>query len=253
MGEGWTPYCASTRAPLASLQSLMTAILRDGMSGLKYQVTTFGTGFRGRGRGQPDEAVEIAREKLLKVDPPYHFHEDPREEHPRPEILRMLEERLLEGGFGDKFVIMGSNYDEPGVAVRIIRDDREVSPLVSVAKKHLGERYVFGHIFPPDGDCSGLVVLAVQEVHGITLTHLSEAIRVDSRVRTFHDHDDTRSGDFIFYHFSDRNGVWPRADDITMVVDDDLQIGARPSRGGVAIFEREPELRWLVEYGRLQV
>ncbi len=95
------------------------------------------------------------------------------------------------------------------------------------------------------------MVRAVQEARGLTLPHLSEGIRVDGRVTTFHDHDDTQSGDFIFYHFSDRNGVGPRADDITMVVDDDRQIGARPSRGRVAIFDREPELRWLVGYGRL--
>jgi hypothetical protein len=96
-----------------------------------------------------------------------------------------------------------------------------------------------------------LVVRAVQAVHGINLPHLSEGIRVHQNVRTFRDPDATESGDFIFYHFSDRNGGWPHADDITMVVDDDMQIGARPSRGGVAIFERDPERQWLVEYGRL--
>ena len=222
------------------------------MSDRKYQVTTFGTGFRGPGHEMPDQAVDIARDKLLKIAAPYHFHGHTKDEHPRPEILNMLEKRLVDGELGDKFVIMGSNYDEPGVAVRIIRDDREESALVTAAKTHLGEKYVFGHIFPPDGDCSGLVVRAVQEVRDITLPHLSEGIRVDGRVRTFHDHDDTASGDFIFYHFSDRNGAWPHADDITMVVDDDRQIGARPSRGGVAIFERGPEHQWLVGYGRLK-
>ena len=221
------------------------------MSGKQYQVTTFGTGFHDPGQ-ELDEAIESARAKLLLIAPPYHFHGHVKEEHPRPQIMKMLEEQLVAGSFGDKLVIGGSNYDEPGVAVRIVRDDRDESPLVTAAKKHLGEKYVFGHIFPPDGDCSGLVVRAVQEVRDIALPHLSDGIRTDSRVKTFHEPDDTLSGDFIFYHFSDRNGAWPHADDITMVVDDNMQIGARPSRGGVAIFERAPELQWLVEYGRLE-
>lgn len=223
------------------------------MTDRRYQVTTFGTGFSGSGHELLDEAVEIARDKLHTIAPPYHFHGTPEEEHPRPEILDMLEGLLADGTFGDKFVIAGSNYDEPGVAVRIIRDDRDESPLVTAAKRHLGERYVFGRIFPPVGDCSGLVVRAALDALGITLPHLSDGIRIDSRVETFRDHDDTASGDFIFYHFSDRNGAWPHADDITMVVDDDLQIGARPSKGGVAIFDRAPEHEWLVGYGRLGV
>jgi cell wall-associated NlpC family hydrolase len=221
------------------------------MVDMRYQVTRFGTGFHGPGQGSAAQAISIARDKLLKIDPPYHFHGDQKHEHTRPEVLQMLEEQVEDGTIGDKFVVMGANYDQPGVAVRITRDVPEESPFVTAAKEHLGEPYVFGHTFPPDGDCSGLVVRAVQDVQGVSLPHLSEGIRTDPRVKTFRDPDATASGDFIFYHFSDRNGPWPHADDITMVVDDDLQIGARPSKGGVAIFERDPERQWLVEYGRL--
>jgi hypothetical protein len=221
------------------------------MADRRYQVTRFGSGFHGRGQTTLDEAMDIAREKLSKIDGQYHFRGDDERHLGRPEIVRRLEERVNEGDIGEKFVVMGANYDQPGVSVRIIPDAAEESPLVIEARKYLGQKYVFGHIFPPDGDCSGLVVRAVRSTHDISLPHLSEGIRVHEKVRTFRDPDDSESGDFIFYHFSDRNGGWPHADDITMVVDDDMQIGARPSRGGVAIFERDPERQWLVEYGRL--
>jgi hypothetical protein len=129
------------------------------MVSTRYQVTRFGSGFLGPGQPTVDEAMELAREKLSKIDGQYHFRGDDEHRLGRPEILRTLEERVSAGAIGEKFVVMGSNYDQPG--------------------------------------------------------------------------------------------GWPHADDITMVVDEDMPIGARPSRGGVVIFEREPERQWLVEYGRL--
>jgi len=221
----------------------------------RYQVTRFGTGFNGPGRTSIDEALDVAQDKLHHVAPPYHF-KDEADNHPRPEVVRLLRDRLVGGDVGDKFVVLGENYDEPGVAVRIIHDTVEESPLVTEARKFLGQPYEFGKIFPAGppgpGDCSGLVCRVVENVRGSTLPHLSEGIRVLDSVHRFNEHDESRSGDFIFYHFTDRNGPRPHADDITLVVDDDLQIGARPSKKSVAIFARAPELGWFVEYGRLK-
>jgi len=97
------------------------------MVSTRYQVTRFGSGFLGPGQPTVDEAMELAREKLSKIDGQYHFRGDDEHRLGRPEILRTLEERVSAGAIGEKFVVMGSNYDQPGVAVRIIRDSRRRS------------------------------------------------------------------------------------------------------------------------------
>lgn len=224
------------------------------MADKRYQVTTYGTGFHGPGQRWLGATRLRVRRKLRRFEGPYHYQGQPKRQMRRKDIIDRLMRDVRDGHIGDKWVIKGANYDQPGVAVRIIKDVPDESPRVTYGRRFIGgTRYVFGTIpslpLPTTADCSGFVLRCVKEVDHIDLPHSSDAIMNHPRVRTFSNPDDLRSGDFVFYNF----GRLPAgtADDITMVVRPGSQIGSRPSRNGVAIFDMGPERPWVLRYGRL--
>lgn len=223
------------------------------MADMLYQVTTYGVGFNGPGQKFLGAAMTKVREKLREFAGPYHY-QGSKQEHKRSEILDDLKDKASRGSVGDKWIVKGKNYDQPGIAFRIIKDEPEEHPRIRYARRFLGgTRYVFGAIpslpLPSSSDCSGLVVRCVKETGDGELPHSSDVIMNHGRVSTFQDVDNVESGDFIFYNFG--RLAAGHADDITMVVRPGLQIGARPSRNGVAVFDMAPERGWVLRYGRL--
>jgi hypothetical protein len=223
-----------------------------------YQVTRIGAGFEGKpGQDKLREGLREARQRLMDIEGPYHFRGQPHREYPRPQIMELLEDRWkVLRPVNDSIFVMGNNYDQPGIACRVIHDKSpEEHPYVVEARRFEGQPYVFGNIFPPSGDCSGLVVRVVENVKKVTLPHSSQAIMTDPRLHNV-ERSELRSGDFIFYNFG--RLPYPMADDITICADPDKnrQVGARPSvkpgyrSNGVQFFDMLSEKGAVVRYRR---
>jgi hypothetical protein len=222
---------------------------------VRYQVTRVGNGFHGPGQRWLGGAINRARLRLRRMDGPYHFRGNPERQYRRKDILKKLKAQMRNGKVGDKFVILCKNYDQPGVATRIIEDKPDEHPFVTEGRKYLGgTRYVFGAIpslpLPTTADCSGFVLRVIDKVSGFQLPHSANLQMQHDRIFTFRDADDLKSGDLVFYNF----GRLPsgQADDVTMVVQPGQQIGARPSRNGVTIFDMGPERGYVICYGRFK-
>lgn len=222
-----------------------------------YQVAQVGLGFEGKGQAWLGAAMQLLKLKLRRIDGPYTLVVDGGEpSHPRPrsDTLNRVKDLMTVGPVGIKAVIRGDSYDQPRFAIRKVKAVPDESPIITAAKKFLGgTRYVFGAIpslpLPTGGDCSGLTLRAVDMATDKTLPHSANLQMGDRRLRKFTDPQDLQSGDFIFYNFG--RLPYPQADDVTLFVENGKQIGSRPSRNGVTIFDMLPERQYVLKYGRL--
>lgn len=226
------------------------------MADVVYQVAQVGIGFEGKGQAWLGSAMQLLKLKLRKIDGPYTIVVDGDESHKRSrrDTLDRVKAIMISEPVGIKAIIKGSSYDQPRFAIRKVKAVPDESPIITAAKKFLGgTRYVFGAVpslpLPTSADCSGFTLRAVDMALNKTLIHSANQQMQDRRIRKFTDPQNLQSGDFIFYNFG--RLPYPQADDVTLFVDNGRQIGARPSRGGVTIFDMAPERPYVLKYGRL--
>lgn len=206
--------------------------------GLLYQNTIRGNGWDGPGQNFPAEAVKLGRAKAkeLKLEGPFHFMGQPHHEYNRDDAFDEAVGRLRKAKANDTpIVVMSSEYDQPAIAFRAIKDVADVAPWIEYAEKFESPcgRYSLGSVpglpCPTFSDCSGLVMKSVGETKGIWLPHSAAQMWSDPRIDRFFQVDNVQSGDLIFYSFGRLGSA---VDDVAMVYGDKrpgMQIGARPS------------------------
>lgn len=224
------------------------------MDDVLYQVTKFGEGFHGPGRGSVDEALVILRAKLDKIVGPYRFRGETRT-FSKEEILARVGKRAPKLKVREKLVVMGSDTGQPSFALRKweVEDAAAESPLVTFARAFVGKSpYLLGASGPPgDSDCSGLTMKAVQEVYGVTLVHKADSQMRDPRIWTFQDPGRLRSGDFVFLNY----GRLPpgEADHVELFVKPGQTLGSRGSTDGVGFYAfGDDDASRVLRYGRLK-
>lgn len=106
---------------------------------------------------------------------------------------------LLNRGFGSDTTLGCSAVDTRGAAgTGVVRAPVANSAVVTEAKKHIGQRYVFGAAGPTTFDCSGLVIYSYRKA-GLTTPRIAAgqfgAARLIPSSRAV-------AGDLVFYHDS---------------------------------------------------
>lgn len=198
-----------------------------------YQVTKFGEGFNGPGRGTVDEALAVLKPKLDRIMGPYQFR-GAKKPFTQQQLLERLERRAPRLKVGEKLVVMGSDTGQPSFALRKweIEEEAAESPLVTFAKRFVGNSpYRLGATGPPgDSDCSGLTLKAVKKVYDIDLPHKADFQMRDAHIWVFKDASRLRSGDFVFLNY----GRLPagEADHVEFFVKPGRTLGSRGSTGG---------------------
>jgi len=219
-----------------------------------YQVTKFGDGFHGPGRGTVDEALAVLKPKLDKIMGPYQFRGAKRT-FTKHQLLEQLERRAPRLKVGEKLVVMGSDTGQPSFALRKWEIDQEAaeSPLVTFAKKFVGKSpYRLGATGPPgDSDCSGLTLKAVKEVYDVSLPHKADFQMRDAHIWAFREASRLRSGDFVFLNY----GRLPagEADHVEFFVKPGRTLGSRGSTDGVGFYNfGDDDASRVLRYGRLR-
>lgn len=217
-----------------------------------YQVTRYGTGFRGAGRRRLRRAGHVLNRKLRGVGGPYTIDDpenpdDGATKRDRLQAVKHVKERLRAAPAGTKFVIRGANYDEPSFAIRS-QDVTPVRPMGDYGKRFLSWTYLLGAP-PPEGrmDCSGFTMRCAAGARGIELPHQALQQAEHPRMDIFFNPDDLEPDDFIFYVFGRLGGA---IDDVALYYAPGQQIGSRPSTNGVAI--KIIDWGYVKSFGRLR-
>jgi len=155
----------------------------------------------------------------------------------------------------EKLVIVGSGTGQPAFSFRKweVDDTSTESPLVTWSKQWVGDApYVLGAPGPPgDCDCSGLTLKAVETVYGPRLPHMADLQMRDSRVWTFRDEGQLRSGDLVFLNYGRLEA--DHADHVEFFVKPGQTLGSRPSTDGVGFYSfGSYDASRVLRYGRLK-
>ena len=224
------------------------------MAEVLYQVTKFGEGFHGPGRGSVDEALSVLGLKLDKIVGPYQFRGE-KKTFSQKEMLARMGKRAPKLKVGEKLVVMGSDTGQPSFALRKweIEEEAAESPLVTFAKGFVGKSpYLLGATGPPGvSDCSGLTLKAVQATYHVTLPHMADLQMRDSHIWTFKDASALRSGDFVFLNYGRLSPG--HADHVEFFVKPGQTLGSRGSTDGVGFYEfGDEDASRVLRYGRLK-
>lgn len=201
-----------------------------------YSIGKVGHGFANQTWKEKGHAVDALVNDLKKIDGQYQIRIGHHDDFSNPRTLQDTHKRLLDlvdsVEFGRHVVVKGSKDSDPRFMIHRTMENLG-NEVVDAAISQLGVPYVWADANPagPAGgpgagfDCSGIVLWCYGRV-GVTLPHMSEAIRKDPQVKTFTTKDKIKPGDMVFYHNSDRNGPWPAASHIAICTDKDSQIAA---------------------------
>lgn len=227
------------------------------MSETRYFVTQYKTGFRGDGN-YLGPAMKLLQHKLrTRATGLYHRQQFPNHEEKLPDLMKTVKQAIAEKPIGHKEVIFGSHYDEPAFAIKS-KDVSVVSPMITWAEQFVGKAgYLVGAPGPPGpGDCSQLTQNAAWEALGIHIPDTAnEQGHSPALFHYFDDPGDLESGDFIWFHYTDRVGPSLDAyDHVEFFVRHGLDLGSRPSTSGTNyypwVYVEKPD--WaVVKYGRL--
>jgi cell wall-associated NlpC family hydrolase len=221
------------------------------MGEIRYQVTTYGNGFKGPGRKWLGAAINLLRLKMSRISGPFTIDDtdnpnDADVKRNRRDTLIRVKQRMASADPGLRLIIRGAHYDEKAFAIRKI-DVSLPHPLIDACQKYIHNSYLLGAIPPPRSDCSGLTMKVVGEVYHYTLPHSAYLQSQDKSIKIFRDPSELRPDDFIFYVYGRLGSL---VDHVALAYSKNgYEIGARPSLGGVEV----GRIDWphVVSFGRL--
>lgn len=174
--------------------------------------------------------------------PLFHFREHPENEMTLGDLMSRVEKMLDAPHQKTKRITArGSKYDESGmVLVEVVTHIQVTDPMVKYLAQYVGKSsYDLGANGPPGpSDCSGTTSKAAKTCHNVDLPHSANEQGHDpDAFNYFFDVDELKSGDFIFYKYTDRVGSSPDDyDHVDIFVEPGLSIGSRPSTNGIGYY-----------------
>lgn len=232
----------------------------------RYQLTRFGTGFKGRPFfGLPRLSRRLRRvlkrfttgELRVRVE----LRDGKVNEYEHLSLAQAVQRNahaLGIHGIGVRVITGSYNYDEPRFSTRSVAwnpPPPPEHPFITYGKTFIGHSsYSLGASGPPgSSDCSSFTRNVVKEVAGVDLIHQADAQMRQAEVRTFVDPAELQSGDLIFYHYPNSRGLrWDQATHVEFYDHGGTALGSRPSTNGVSWY-RLSSFDWdaILCYGRV--